>query len=132
MASRIDRTPACIEMRVPHTTRENVSRPRSSVPKGWAQLGALRIWLQSVRTGSEIAIHGAARAMPANASTISAPASAGGRRRTRRQPRRSRSFGSASTRGAHDADPRIENRVGDVDQQVDEHVGGGGDQHYAL
>ena len=43
MASRIEKTPACMEMRVPHTTREKVSRPRSSVPNGLAAVGALRI-----------------------------------------------------------------------------------------
>ena len=59
MASTIEKTPACIEMREPHTTRERPSRPRSSVPKGCAHDGGLRILLQSVRTGSMLAIHGA-------------------------------------------------------------------------
>src|SRR6266705_2111727 len=55
MASRIEKTPACIEMRLPQTTRENVSRPRSSVPNGCASVGALRTCFQSVCRGPTLA-----------------------------------------------------------------------------
>src|SRR5439155_6214262 len=94
IASRIERTPACIETRLPQTTRVNASRPRSSVPNGCAALGGLRIWLQSVAAGSVRAIHGAPRAVATNRSTIAPPSTETGRRRTRRQPRRSAPAGS--------------------------------------
>jgi hypothetical protein len=87
MASTMENTPACIEMRAPHTTREKPSRPRSSVPKGCAHDGALRILAQSVRTGSLVAIHGAASAMTTKSVTTTAPAIAAGRRRPTRQAR---------------------------------------------
>src|SRR5712692_3676926 len=56
MARRIEKTPACIEMRVPQTTREKVSRPRSSVPNGCASVGAFRIFCQSACSGSTVAV----------------------------------------------------------------------------
>src|SRR6266446_5365915 len=88
MARRIEKTPACIEMRAPQTTREKVSRPRSSVPNGCAQVGALRICFQSPWIGSTVAIHGAALAVAMNTSTITAPAADVRRRRARRHARR--------------------------------------------
>src|SRR5437879_10196112 len=133
MASRIENTPACIEIRLPQTTRAKLSRPRSSVPNGCVQLGALRIWLQSVPTGSVRAIHGARRASTTNRSTITPPTADAGRRSTRRQPRRSRPAGAApaaatrtpaaalvGSRVTADADARIQQGVRRVDEQVDQ------------
>src|SRR5262245_25380578 len=122
-------------MRAPHTTRERPSRPRSSVPKGCASDGALRIWLQSVRVGSLGAIHGAPRAITTNSATMAAPTTAAGRRRPTSHARRQRPAGGAAAADtgsgivavlsaigrAPDADARIEYRVGDVYQQVDDH-----------
>src|SRR5438034_1435965 len=135
-------------MRAPHTTREKPSRPRSSVPNGRAHVGALRIWLQSVRTGSVMAIQGAPSDMTTNRSTPTAPASAAGRRRPTRQARcgaPERAAGaSASASGkvglaasgaidaTVDADPRVQHGVRDVDQQIDEDVRRGRDEHHAL
>src|SRR5712691_627339 len=125
MARRIEKTPACIEMRLPQTTRERLSRPRSSVPSGFAQVGALRTLAQSVRSGSVVAIHGAPRAIDAKNRTMTPPTAAAGRAAggppaLRRAPsaapppsRRQDSPGRAP-----DADTRIQHGVGDVHQQV--------------
>src|SRR5688500_15232789 len=133
MAKRIEKTPACIEMRAPHTTREKPSRPRSSVPKGCAALGAFRSLPQSVRVGSLVAIQGAPTAITTKSATTKAPAIAAGRRRPTRHARHSRplraagavvSSGSAyavasgAIGGTADADPRVEHRVGHVDEEV--------------
>src|SRR5580765_7480881 len=133
-------------MREPQTTRAKVSRPRSSVPNGCARLGALRISFQSVCIGSAPAIHGAAIAATTKRSTITAPTTDAGRRRACRQARARRS-GSADrvwastavvavvlglTERAPDADARIQERVGQVDQKIDQHVRAGGDKHDAL
>src|SRR6185295_12477548 len=146
------KTPACIEARAPQTMRERTSRPRSSVPNGCAHVGGLRIWAQSVRSGSLGATHGAPNARIAKSSTTAAPARAGGRRRARRQPRASRPIlfmgaGAAATRVAAgvirraasglterspDADAGIQDRVRHVHEQIDEHVGARGDEHHAL
>src|SRR5438477_2888518 len=119
MARRMANTPACIEMRVPHTTREKLSRPRSSVPKGWVHVGGLRISPQSVLRGSAIAIQGAPMAAAEKRSTTTAPATAGGRRRARGQPRRRPADGDAVTLAGPsgltgrppDADARVQERV---------------------
>src|SRR5437870_3000569 len=150
MASRIENTPACIEMRAPHTTREKPSRPRSSVPNGCASEGALRIWLQSVRAGSLVAIHGAPSAMTTKIATTIAPTTAAGRWRATRQRRHhapacglaaSAASGSDTADVAvlsgiggapADADAWVQDRVGDVHQQVDEHVRRRREQHHAL
>src|SRR5262245_34201425 len=147
MASRIEKTPACIEMRAPQTTREKLSRPRSSVPNGCAHVGALRICFQSPWIGSTVAIHGASTAITTNSSTVTAPAADTGRLRVRRQARRNGPAGRSAdtlagaaavtgelgvTDRAPDADARVEQRVRYVHQQVDQHVGAGGDEHHAL
>src|SRR5262245_11037139 len=136
MASRIEKTPACIEMREPQTTRAKVSRPRSSVPNGCASVGALRTSFQSVCSGSTLAIHGAPSAIATKSTTTMAPIADAGRRHATRHARRRRLAGSTVRVGSiasavalsvtgspSDSDPRIEERVGDVYQQVDEHVG---------
>src|SRR5206468_631418 len=73
-----------------------LSRPRPSVPSGFAQVGALRTLAQSVRSGSVVAIHGAPRAIDAKNRTMTPPTADAGRRSTRRQPRRRRPGGSAT------------------------------------
>src|SRR5262245_48013884 len=123
-------------MRVPQTTRAKVSRPRSSVPNGCARLGALRTSFQSVCIGSAPAIHGAPIATTTNRSTTAAPTTAAGRRRACRHAR-VRRLGSVAAVDAStavdavvlgltgrtaDPDAWIEDRVGHVDQEVDQHV----------
>ena len=45
MASKEEAKPMIMEMRVPQMTWARTSRPRSSVPKGWAAEGACKISL---------------------------------------------------------------------------------------
>src|SRR5882724_13547129 len=147
MARRIENTPACIEMRLPQTTREKVSRPRSSVPNGCATVGALRICFQSVCSGSTPAIHGAPIAIATKKSTTAAPIADAGRRRACRQARRKRPAGSVAgarasaaavvaalglTGPAPDADAGVEERIGHVHKKIDQHVGAGRDEHDSL
>src|SRR5262245_41672240 len=151
IASTMASTPACMETRVPHTTRDSTSRPRSSVPKGWDHEGGLRIWPQSVLSGSAIAIHGAPIASAAKKSTTAAPATAGGRRRARRHPRERAlphvtAAGSASaaetvpapltpsglTGRSSEADAGIQQRVRHVHEQIDQDIGARRDQDDAL
>src|SRR5215467_12634273 len=131
----MERTPAWIEIRVPQITRASTSRPRSSVPRRCRPEAGLRIWLQSVWLGSYGASHAAPAARAAKARTTTAPATAGGRRANRRQRRNARlgaagpleatSAGAAATapsppsgptRHAPDADPRVQERVRQVDE----------------
>src|SRR5262249_20101224 len=149
MASSTAKTPASIETRAPQTTREKQSRPRSSVPNGWLHVGAFRIWPQSVLTGSLVAIHGAKIATPRNPSTTRPPTTASGRPPPRRQCRprfRTRAGAVASTRRpaaaptdpsaatgvSPDPDAWVQERVRQVDQEIDPDVGAGRDQHHAL
>src|SRR5262245_60907916 len=151
IASTMASTPACMETRVPHTTRDSTSRPRSSVPKGWDHEGGLRIWPQSVLSGSAIAIQGAPIASAAKKSTTVAPATAGGRRRARRHPReralpQPAAAGSASapetvdasltpsglTGRSPEADAGIQERVRYVHEQIDQYVRASRDQDDAL
>src|SRR5262249_11439107 len=149
IAKRIDSTPACIETRAPQMTRESVSRPRSSVPNGCAQLGALRIALQLVAFGSAGASQGAASATITKASTTSRPPTAGGRRARRRQATRTRSPRIAPARGPAAStavagalsgliaatlhpDARVEEGVGHIHEEVQQHVGARGDEDHAL
>src|SRR4029453_5552668 len=101
---------------------------------------------QSVRTGSLGASHGAPTAMTTKSSTISAPTSAAGRRRPTRQARASRPDRGAEASApmgseyagvavlsgigrAANADAGVQHGVGDVDQQVYQHVRRRGDRH---
>src|SRR5512138_2323318 len=134
-------------MRAPQTTRAKVSRPRSSVSNGCASVGALRTSFQSVCNGSTRAIHGAPSAMATKSTTTTAPMADAGRRRATRHARRRRGTGSTVrvgssapavavvlgiTRAPADANPRIEKRVGDVYQQVDQHVRAGREEYDPL
>src|SRR5215831_16329564 len=151
IARRTAKTPACIDTRVPHTTRDSTSRPRSSVPNGCAQLGALRIWLQSVLTGLTMPIHGAPIASAVKSSTTPAPTSAGGRRRARRQPRRMALLDgpaagamrlsamaavpvvpSALTGRSTNANAGVQERVGGVHEEIDQDVRARRDEDDAL
>src|SRR5208282_5190609 len=78
-----DTTPARSEARVPQTTRESTSRPISSVPNQCAALGALRIALQLVASGSYGATSGASNASKTK-NTTTPSATIAPRRRARR------------------------------------------------
>src|SRR5439155_11431981 len=151
MARTMERTPAWIEMRVPQITRASTSRPRSSVPRRWAPEAGLRMALQSVWLGSCGASHGAPAARATKARTTTAPATAGGRRVKWRQRRAASPVvpGRVAARAAPgaaiapapvsdptghapDADPRVQQRIRHVDQEVDQDVGRRGDEHHAL
>src|SRR5271165_336504 len=75
-----DITPARSEARVPQITRESTSRPISSVPNQCAALGALRIALQLVASGSYGATAGASKARSTKNTTTPSAATAPRRR----------------------------------------------------
>src|SRR4051812_49654660 len=96
-------------------------------------------------SGSCVASQGAASASTAIASSSTAPSTSVGFLRSQRQRRRggpsSTSATAASGTGGRTAvkktslsvaDPRIEEAVAQVDQQVDQHVRGGREQQHAL
>ena len=150
MASRIENTPACIEMRAPQTTREKHvaaevvgaerMRPRRRLADR-APVGAHRIAGRDPRGAhrhdhEEQHDRGANQRGGRRPAHAPAPAQAAGRAAP--APRRR---GAVSRRGwravdiatgTSDPDARVQHGVGDVDQQVDQHVGRRGDQHHAL
>ena len=79
-----DTSPASSDARAPQMTRASTSRPISSVPKRCAALGALRIALQLVCSGSYGATNGANSASRMKNTTTASPTIAP-RRRTRRR-----------------------------------------------
>ena len=80
-------TPASIEACVPQTTRENTSRPISSVPNQCSALGGLRIAPQLVAIGSCGASQPANSASTMKPMTTARPNIAARRRRSLRQAR---------------------------------------------
>lgn len=58
-ASTTATRPTCMEARAPYTMRESWSRPRSSVPSQWAQLGSASTFPKLGCAGSYGAISGA-------------------------------------------------------------------------
>src|SRR4051794_29018258 len=88
IASSVASTPASSDARAPYTTRENTSRPRSSVAMMCALDGACRTALKFVAAGSYGAMSGAKIAMRTNNVATQMPATASGRRPRRRSARR--------------------------------------------
>src|SRR5499433_3878876 len=137
--SSIVLTPTRSEMRLPWSTRLQTSRPNSSVPRMWVALGGLSREAGDSRVGLYEESTPASSAAAMKTSRMSAPVT------TLRLPRRRRSqrgrvAGAAaravgtrtSTAASVIADARVDERVEEIHAQVDEHVGGGGDEDHAL
>src|SRR3954465_8423768 len=140
--------------------REKMSRPRSSVPNRCCDDGPASAAEKSLLPGANGAITGAKIAMKTKMSATTSPATASGRRSSRRRMRRrprarglrtamswtaliaSAPPGSYPRRWANNdavssgpprhPDARVEVRVCDVDEQVDDHVPDGRDEDHAL
>src|SRR3954452_11143302 len=158
IASSVASTPASSDARAPYTTRENTSRPRSSVPMMCALDGPCRTALKFVAAGSYGAMSGAKIAMRTNNVATQMPATASGRRPRRRSARRRvRTRGATATSIAliasapagsrrrrrsrndalscltsGDADARVEDRIQEVHREVDDDVADRRDQDDAL
>ena len=142
IASTVAKKPAWIDARAPQISRESSSRPSSSVPSRCFDDECASSALKSVAPAPYGASSGAKIAVSTKTRTMTRPATAIGRRRNRLRSsmrRRARGVHRSATRvdGAHarapgDADPRIQQRVDDVDREIDDHVAGRGDEHDAL
>src|SRR2546427_6715024 len=149
-ASSTEDTPTSSEIRVPWMTRLNMSRPSWSVPSGWSQLGRSKVWVWSLAIGLRGASTSAKIATVTRSTTMPTPTSAVPLRRSRRNPCTSgdseRSAGarhvrcgtvvvtSASLRlpprmgcmaigPSGVPDPRIQERVGQVHDEVHDDEG---------
>src|SRR3954464_2815543 len=154
IASSVASTPASSDARAPKTTRENTSRPRSSVPMMWALDGGWSTALKFVSYAPYGAMSGAKIAMSTNSVATHRPAIARGRRPRRRSARRrERTRGATATSTAliasapagacrrrrssndalsclpsGDADARVEDGVQEVHREVDDDVADRRDQ----
>src|SRR5215472_499465 len=119
-ASAVAARPTTSEMRAPKRRRLKRSRPNSSVPRRWppVKMGASRRAV-SMASGSRGASQGATTASTAITTTRARPKRAAALRRNTRTT-------------SVIADARVEYRVEQVDHEVDEHEGGGDEQHAAL
>src|SRR3972149_4463267 len=77
------RTPTSSETRAPYSTPVQMSRPKSSVPKGWARLGAAS-GSSPIARGDEPLSASENRAAPSISARVSAPATAARFRANRR------------------------------------------------
>src|SRR5262249_9137492 len=127
------------EMRLPWRTRLQMSRPNSSVPRMWVALGGLsreagesRVGLYDESTPASSAAATKTRRMSAPAITLRLPRS----RRSQRGRVEGAAAGAAGTRTSTVAsvipDARVDERVEEIHAEVDEHVGGGGNEDHAL
>src|SRR4029453_13584950 len=103
-----------------------MSRPRLSAPRGRAEVpprpqGALSRWPKLGRTGSDSVRSGALTLARTTASRIVPPTPTSGFRRT-----------NWITGASAIADARVDHGVERVDQQVDGHEDGGGDDQHGL
>src|SRR5574342_914036 len=125
-------TPTRSEMRLPWSTRLQMSRPNSSVPRkcrplgGWSRAaGSRRVGLCVESGPAKSAASTKARRMRAPATTL--------RLARRRRSQRGRVEGAptptagprTSTAASVIADPRVDDRVQEIDPEVDQHVGRG-------
>src|SRR5688572_13974947 len=92
---RIRATAAVSVGRAPWTTRAQRSRPFSSVPNGWARLGALRRSVNTMALGSRPVKSCGASVMPAASARVAAAPSTEGPPRRIRGRRIARATGSA-------------------------------------
>src|SRR5690606_24396700 len=118
----IARSPTSSDTRPPYSTRVRVSRPRSSVPNGWAGDGPSKRRRRFVVAGSYG--EGPAR-RTATTMRASVMTSAMARRWRRKRRHDSDSAGLSLIGTARSLslvlDPRVEQTVGDVRQEVPEH-----------
>src|SRR5258708_6542717 len=121
--------------------RASTSRPISSVPNQCARLGGLRTNDQFVAIGSYGLISGAKTAMATKNSTTTAPTMAP-RRLTRRRTARRQGCDSGvaaavvsiavAVMTVSRAQPRVDEEIGDIGEQVEEDIRGRGEQDDAL
>src|SRR5215470_8411463 len=132
-------TPTRSEMRLPWSTRLQMSRPNSSVPRMWMALGGLSREAGDSRVGLYEESTPARSAAAMKTSRMSAPATTL-RLASRRRSQRGRVDGATadaagtrtSTVASVIADARVDERVEQIHAQVDEDVGGGDDEHHPL
>src|SRR6185503_9919988 len=103
-----------------------MSRPRLSAPRGRADVpprpqGALRRWSKLGRTGSDAVRSGAHTLASTTARRIAPPTTTSGFRRT-----------NWVIAASAIADARVDHGVERVDQEVDGHEDGGGDDQHGL
>src|SRR5262245_4179793 len=133
MAMLATARPTTREMRAPYTVRAHTSRPSWSVPSQLNCEGGRSRFTGLAAMGSP-AIRGAASAASATtASTMTPPTRVGLRRAKCHTPLR-RDIGAISAVATvmSVADPGIEQGVGQVDQQIDDHINPGEQQDDAL
>src|SRR5215831_4414080 len=121
-------TPTRSEMRLPWSTRLQMSRPNSSVPRMWMALGGLSREAGDSRVGLYEESTPASSAAAMKTSRMSAPAT------TLRLPRRRRSQrGRVAGTAAGAAGTRTSTVASVItDARVDEHIGRGGDEDHSL
>src|SRR5262245_1558560 len=103
-------------MRAPWSTRLSTSRPYWSLPSRNAEPGGFRASRGAVRMGSRGLSQGAPTASRTSSVRIARPTSAPRWRRSR----------------LVEADPRVDEGIGEVDHEVDEDVGRGHEEDRSL
>src|SRR6185295_7377020 len=117
-------------------TRLYTSRPSMSVPNQCSLEGGLRRWAGESTCGSTVPSHGASNAIKSmSASTIPPRMAVGCLRKAswKRCQVGEADLGAARTVAVISVlDPRVEQPVGEIDQQIDQHVYPGEKQDHAL
>src|ERR1700741_392584 len=122
-------------------TRARISRPRSSVPNQCCAEGALRTSDQLVAMGSKGGAKGANTAITMKAAITASPTTAPLRLNSRRSARRAGLSSSSEITGRapmtasvmlSSPQPRVDEDVGDVGNQVERDVDRSRRQHHAL
>src|SRR5689334_16868666 len=98
-----------------------------SEPNQYSAEGCFSLFSGATACGSTVPSQGAASAIPTMRRRITPPAIAVGWRRN--ASRKRRQVGEAATSVA---DARIEQRIAEIHEQVDDHVGAREDEHHAL
>src|SRR5262245_43248360 len=117
--------------------REKTSRPNWSVPNHQRSDGGRRRFTGASLNGSWVAISGAQTAMMTRTASSTPPKAMVGLRRIavaseKRRPGDGARSSVMTAMSCSVTDPRIEEGVGDVDDQVDDHLGGGEHQDQPL
>src|SRR4030095_4687530 len=128
VAMPTDTKPTASETRAPYSMRERTSRPSWSVPSGCDLEGLSRILRTSGRFGSHGEMPGARTARNTSTTTTTPPISASRFRRNARQNPLTRS--PAAPGRAH-TDPRIDQAVREIGNQVGDESEGGDDDEVA-
>src|SRR5690554_2728954 len=126
--------PVRSETRAPYTTRLKTERPNSSVPNQCSAEGGCRRARRFCLAGGASAMTGARTATSTSASTSTRPNTAMRFRKKRRTAgeRRKPVRTSGTARASAIADPRVEQGIGEVHQQVHDDEDHGDEQHGAL